>query len=350
MRIQDTEFDGMFIRDDDNPEYIIATDRCFITREPRDRLIRYLAEKEDRIFIFLTHECVDPDLTIFDYAFTWNSELTCGDRIVHCIPYIYTLKGCPSEQSEYPLRNDITRDNAASLLSGKTGFCNFIYSHGMGHSYRDNFFHLLSQRRHVDSLGPWLHNTDTEPNRNNLNWYELSVRMKSPYKFSIAIENATYKGYTSEKIISSLQAHTVPIYWGNPVVSDYINPKAFINCHDYTSPEEVIERVMEIDSNNDEWIDMVSQPWQTEEQRAKVISAADEYYSAIRHIFTQDLKEARRRPEGLWGNLARRSWGRTIKPRGALPVRVLRKMGRIMSKYMSRKTKRRLKEFLGLGW
>ena len=102
--------------------------------------------------------------------------------------------------------------------------------------------------------------------------------------------------------------------------------------------------------HNDEWIDMVSQPWQTEEQRAKVISAADEYYSAIRHIFTQDLKEARRRPEGLWGNLARRSWGRTIKPRGALPVRVLRKMGRIMSKYMSRKTKRRLKEFLGLGW
>ena len=45
------------------------------------------------------------------------------------------------------------------------------------------------------------------------------LRMKKPYKFSIAFENAWYPGYTSEKIVTSMLAGTIPIYWGNPDIS-----------------------------------------------------------------------------------------------------------------------------------
>jgi hypothetical protein len=47
----------------------------------------------------------------------------------------------------------------------------------------------------------------------------------------------------------ALITDTIPIYWGNPLASLDFNPKAFINCHDYKSFDEVIELVKEIDSN-----------------------------------------------------------------------------------------------------
>ncbi|MBR0150930.1 MAG: hypothetical protein IJP89_06180 [Synergistaceae bacterium] len=148
--------------------------------------------------------------------------------------------------------------HARKILESCAGFCNFIYSHPS--DYRDKFFHLLTQYKHVDSLGSHLPNTDAKPSRDSEDWYGLSIKMKEGYKFSIAMENASCPGYTTEKIISSLQAHTVPIYWGTPRVSDYINPAAFINCNDFGTMEEVAERVREIDSDNDKWIDMVTQP------------------------------------------------------------------------------------------
>ena len=58
-----------------------------------------------------------------------------------------------------------------------------------------------------------------------------------------------HSGYTTEKLVHAMAAHTIPIYWGNPQVSEDFNPKSFINCHDYSSLEAVIERIIEVDQN-----------------------------------------------------------------------------------------------------
>ena len=100
-----------------------------------------------------------------------------------------------------------------------------------------------------------------------ISWSELSRMIKSKYKFSIASENARYKGYTSEKLLTSFEAHTVPIYWGNPYVTEEFNPEAFVNCMDYESFDEVVKRVKEIDEDDDLWAYMVSRQWQTDEQK-----------------------------------------------------------------------------------
>ena len=328
-----------FVRDDDNPDYVIATDMCLCSRNDCLKLKHYLRNNKDSIFIFFTLECIDPDLNIFDYVFTWNPDLVCGDRVIHNVPEVYRHRKVYEAES-FP------REEAMKILEGSPNFCNFIYSHPSEH--RDTFFRLLSKYRRVDSLGACLNNTGTKSTRNAPNFYGLSIEMKKGYKFSIAMENSSSKGYTTEKIISSLQAHTVPIYWGDPAVTEYINPAAIINCNDYSSFDEVVERVKEVDSNDELWLDMVTQPLQTEEQHKKTLQAVEDYSASVRNIFSQDLREARRRPIGFYSDRFRRDFTGLI---GVLPpiyVRAFRKMKRIAGKFIPASAKPAIKKFLGM--
>ena len=339
MRITDPEILSRFVRDDENPDYIVASDKSLVVIDDCMRLQDYLRRLPDSIFIFLTLECIDPDMNIFDYAFTMNPDLKCGDRIVHNYHYI-----CGRGSSTDYYANDLTLENARKILEVRPKFCNFIYSHTS--KPRDTFFHLLSQYKPVDSLGSHLNNTGTRPTRWAEDWYHLSIEMKKGYKFSIAMENAVYKGYTTEKIISSLQAHTVPIYWGDPAVAEYINPKAFINCMDYASFEEVIERVKEIDNNDDLWLDMVTQPWQTEEQRKKTLQEAAECQEFVRNIFYQDIRSARRRPIGLWGDICRKHFTGYAGIMPPLYVRVFMRIKYQIAKFLPESAKAAIKRFL----
>ena len=42
------------------------------------------------------------------------------------------------------------------------------------------------------------------------------------------MENSEGDGYLSEKILDSFQSGTIPIYYGDYMVEEYINPKAYI--------------------------------------------------------------------------------------------------------------------------
>ena len=124
---------------------------------------------------------------------------------------------------------------------GERKFCNFLYTKNA--QDRTAFFHQLQAYKPVDSGGRLL---------NNLGYrVEDTLDFMRQYKFSISFENGCYPGYTTEKIEQALVARTVPIYWGNPLIDLDFNPEAFINCHDYDSFEDVIERVREVDANDD---------------------------------------------------------------------------------------------------
>ena len=336
--IKDPELAARFVIDEENPDYIIAGTHCFTSIDYCKRLRHYLHTRKNSIFIFIAEECIEPDLNIFDYAVCWSTNLTDGDRIIHRIPWLYRMK------TDTILQNTLTLEEAAKLLENRHKFCNFIYSHPC--EPRDTFFSQLSAYKRVDALGKHLHNTDTETSRFAPDWYALSIDMKRGYKFSMAMENATYRGYTTEKIVSSLEAHTVPIYWGDPAVAKYINPKAFINCHDYGSFDEVIERVKEIDSNDDLWLDMVTQPWQTEEQRSMTFQHVEDYEVFSHNIFTQDIRSARRRPEGVYGSRCQKGWTGYVGIMPPLYLRAARRLRRIAGKFIPKSLKLKLKELL----
>lgn len=133
-------------------------------------------------------------------------------------------------------------------------------------------------------------------------WLAGSVLLKKPYKFSIACENSWYRRYTTEKIITSFLACTVPVYWGNPLVEEEYNPKAFINCHRYSSLKEVVAEIKRIDEDEALWKAMMAEPrrlpWQIEREQEK----KDKFNAELMKIFTSPVEHVRKRGDGLWMN------------------------------------------------
>jgi len=56
---------------------------------------------------------------------------------------------------------------------------------------------------------------------------------QSQYKFTIAFENYSRRGYNTEKLLDPMVANSLPIYLGNPNIAEHFNPKSFINAHEY---------------------------------------------------------------------------------------------------------------------
>lgn len=119
----------------------------------------------------------------------------------------------------------------------------------------------------MDSLGGHLRNVDDIAGKlGGYDWTAGGINIKKHYRFSIASENATYEGYVTEKLLTSLQAHTIPIYWGDPGVKQEFNEKAFIYVNECASLTEVVEKVKQVEENEELWCRMIAEPWQTEEQ------------------------------------------------------------------------------------
>jgi hypothetical protein len=58
-----------------------------------------------------------------------------------------------------------------------------------------------------------------------------------PFGFVVAMENKVVPGYMTEKIGNAFCAGAVPIYWGDSAtVSEFFNPAAYLDVHDYASP------------------------------------------------------------------------------------------------------------------
>ena len=79
------------------------------------------------------------------------------------------------------------------------------------------------------------------------------VEFQRPYRFSIAFENASYPGYTTEKLYHAMLSATIPIYWGNPLVSRDFNPASFLVGSDYPTLEALVDAVIELDRDDDRY-------------------------------------------------------------------------------------------------
>lgn len=141
-----------------------------------------------------------------------------------------------------------------SLIRRK--FCNFIVSNP-NCGVRNDFFMRLKEYKHVDSGGRFMNNIGAPVGD--------KVEFQSEYKFSFAFENNAYRpehpGYTTEKIMQPMRVNSIPIYWGNPVIDREFNTKSFINWYDYNSPQEVMEHIIELDNNDEKYMEMLREPW-----------------------------------------------------------------------------------------
>lgn len=280
------------------PDYLLVTEHIYTDWRAKIDFKRLYSF--NRVVLFWAGECISPDMNLFDYATTFDKGMTLSDRIIRR-PVVSFFGGFNKE----PL-NEI-RSNAKVALASKNKFCNFIYTNAMAHPRRDALFFAISKYRHVDSLGRHLKNCDVCDSRGAVDFEARSVVMKQPYKFSIAAENATVKGYVSEKILTSFLAYTVPIYWGDPDVEVEFNPKAFINANTLDD-DMLLKRIREVDMDDGLWEEMVSQPLMTEEQHSRMLAEERQYCSFMENVFGRSMKAALRRPQGYWPDNYRRTF------------------------------------------
>lgn len=233
------------------------------------------------IKIFYTGEDVSPDFNLCDYAIGFD-EIQFGDRYLR-----YPIFAHRRWFDKAQVKHLITDEDIAK----KDKFCNFIYSNFKANPARRQFFELLSQYKPVDSGGRYLNNIG-KPVADKLSF-------QSQYKFSIAFENDMSDGYTTEKMTDAFAAKTIPIYWGNAHVAQDFNAKAFINCNDYDSFADVIERVKQIDQDDALFRSILEEPIFTPENHPERFSE-DRLREFLFAIFDQPLERASRRSRYSW--------------------------------------------------
>lgn len=214
----------------DKPDYLFFS--CF-----GDENLNY-----DCIKIFCSGEDITPDFNLCDYGISFDC-LNYGDRYLRFPNFIHgeKLEKAFKARKNIDIEKSVNRD-----------FCSFVVSNGGANPVREEFFKKLSQYKQVASGGKLLNNVGGP--------VEDKIAFQSDYKFCIAFENDSSDGYTSEKIVDAFLSGSVPIYWGNRKISEDFNSGCFINCHDFSSLDEVVDYVIEVDNNPDLYKKIISAP------------------------------------------------------------------------------------------
>lgn len=226
------------------------------------------------IKIYFTGENDVPDFNYCDYGISFH-PINFGDR--HLRFPLYLLYGDYYERikKNHPVLPEWTDRK----------FCNFVYSNStLADPFRESFFHELSKYKTIDSGGRFLNNIG-KPVADKISFIQ-------EYKFTIAFENSSINGYTTEKIIEPMRVNSMPIYWGNPQVDLDFNEESFVWIKDKSKIREIIDYIVFLDENDKEYINKLSLPWLTREQTQK---NWDEIFSFfITNIISQTPQEATR--------------------------------------------------------
>lgn len=334
IRLAFSDFPGPF-----NPERILALLKqrfhILIDQDKPDYVIYSIFGHDfmgydNAVRIFFTGENVIPDFNLCDYAFGYD-WIEFGDRYHRCPNYqLY-------DQYKDLLKRRGTLESGQFLSYNKTHFCNFIYTNGNGHPFRDELFHFLHAKKPVDSAGAHLRNVDDEigPAYQG-DWTKPKVEFQKRYRFTIAFENSSSPGYTTEKLVHALAADTIPIYWGNPLVGREFNLKRIINCHEYDSLLDIVNRIMEIEEDQNQFEAILREPFLPNDQDIPGLSDK-EILDRFSMIFEQDHAKAFRRNFYFWGQKYERRRIEEVSAfrflnRNQLLSKVARKMGWISNR------------------
>ena len=193
--------------------------------------------------IFYTGENIAPPLGYCQYSFSFDYL---NDNRNYRLPHYLLYDGY------YELvRPKVIED---SMVNRK--FCNFVASNGDCQE-RNQFVQQLSKYKKVDCGGRWMNNIGGPVSDKR--------KFQSEYKFSVAFENNAYRpqhpGYTTEKIMEPMTVNSIPIYWGNSNINLEFNKKSFINFYDFNSEKDMMDYIIDLDNDNDKYLEMLKQPW-----------------------------------------------------------------------------------------
>tara|TARA_Y100000389_G_scaffold192924_1_gene221105 strand:+ start:2148 stop:3080 length:933 start_codon:yes stop_codon:yes gene_type:complete len=123
-------------------------------------------------------------------------------------------------------------------------FCLFISQNNLNHN-KQIVLNQLSKLGNIDFLHNLANKNLKLKTSTCFNSIEL-LKTFNQYKFVIAFENSNSQGYITEKIFNVFLAKSIPIYDGDPRISDVINTNSFLQYDDL-----IIQKVQML-MNNEE--------------------------------------------------------------------------------------------------
>ncbi len=185
------------------------------------------------------------------------------------------------------LKNRDFRKVRKEVLRGKKRekFCAAAFGHEVNEDhFREKFALELSKYKKVD-MGGEINNTVGYNVTNPIEFF-------SSYKFSMAFEKNSGDGYATGHIINSLLAGTIPIYYGDYLIDEYINPDTYILVRNDIDLMEKIDFIKEVDKNDTLYREFFSKDVLIDEDVVEKRKKEEkEYWS---HIFRPDKIDARR--------------------------------------------------------
>lgn len=239
------------IRDDMNPHYLIYGDTNFGQKH-------HLYDRKNVTKIFYTGENVRPNYADCDYAITFDHV----NSLSHYRLPLYAL-----EMWAIVHENKFTEDyNYLQGLHKKfdwekeydSKITNITYVQSNPYcATRTNLVKaLISVGANIKCGGPHLNNMGEIIPRNRLS----KMKFLREGKINIAMENGSYPGYVTEKILDAFYSCTLPFYWGSATIGRDFNPKCFkvdldVNASTTTGVPAILSAL-----DKKKWCEKMSQP------------------------------------------------------------------------------------------
>lgn len=256
-----------------NPDYII----CSMFGKP------YEYCNYPQVRIMYSGENYIPDFNLIDYAIS-PYPIDFFDRAFHKPACVDIFGRCLALETK-------NRNYSSDFVKKKEHFANFIASHESEYNIRGDFFKQLSKYKRVESPGTYLNNMPNGETVSFTNDTKTDFQRKS--KFTLCFESTKHQGFVTEKITDAFYADTIPVYYGSDNVSDIFNPNAFIDCSRYSSFDDVVEKIIELDNDDEMFLKMLRQPILNDPKYVtKTLSGFEEF---ILNIFEQPIEKAHRR-------------------------------------------------------
>lgn len=215
-----------------------------VTRIPPGRYLR----------VFFTGENFEPDMTACDFAISF-SALADHPNHLRLPLWVYENRGWGYDPKAL-IKRDMDWERVAAE---KTSFCNFVYLHEV--PFRDAIFRRLGEYKKIDAAGRHLNNMNGWTVPMSPNRVAGKVEFFRRYKFTLAIENAIWPGYMTEKLVDPMFANSIPIYVGDPLARRSFDSASYIDFTSFSNLNEMFEFVREVDNNRDLYLKMLAAPW-----------------------------------------------------------------------------------------
>lgn len=265
---------GYKVEISDDPDYLV----CDVWL---DHPFEYCGKPQVRIMV--SGENYIPDFNLIDYAIS-PYPISFADRHFH-------RPGCAFHGEHWYALSRMNRNYNREILDTKVYFANFITSHESEFNIRGDFFKQLCKYKRVESAGTYLNNM---PNGETVNWLNSSKsEFQRKCKFTLCFESTLHHGFVTEKLTDAFFADTIPVYYGSSAAADIFNKDAFINVAEFASFEEAIQKIIELDQDDEKYLQMLSQPVLRDREYPQKLDAA--LGDFICQIFDQPLEKAYRR-------------------------------------------------------